>query len=451
MQMSKLRRIAETQTGVQDAYPVIAVPPGFSRHQRQAVVDACEIAGLLPPHLIDDTSAAALYYAFYSCAALPRSSNSESVEKNVLILDMGAGSTSASLAAIEGGIVEIRAASSNLNLGGESFDEAIATHVVAQLQSNNRIDFSLNPRARAIILSLAERARKDLSSAMTTTIDLEAVSRDGRPSSMTVTRDQIDLLCRDLYMEVLSLVNDVVQQAGLQMSQVHEVLLVGGATRTSAIIPALQSCISDDTAIYSIRNLDEAVALGAAIYGILKGHPAGQAMPETLEDMLLMDVVHEPLGVAILQGQGILKGAPTLPADGGSPHECMLEVIVPRNTTFPCRKTSEFSIPEEGEGTAHIQVYQGENKQPTLNAFLGSFELHDIPIAVPGRGRTVTVDFDINADSSVVVSVQDSNRRKRSMVIRVGTLSKGDKEVMKQKARALDGMSGICFGEPFGH
>ncbi|TEB22508.1 heat shock protein 70 [Coprinellus micaceus] len=439
MQLSKLRRLVDVHTGTQNECPVIAVPPGFSRHQRQALIDACDIAGLRTPYLIDDTSAAALYYAFYSSPALPNPNDPASVERLILVLNMGAGITSASIVAIEQGLVETKVASSNLALGGDHFDEAISKSLAAHLKSKHGIDVSDNPRSQARLLILAERARKELSSAMKASIDLEAISQDIRIPPVTITRDYLDGQCPGIYDDLLKLIKSLFQRSAFTRADIQEVLLVGGTTRMPGILSNVQAYFSGDTPICSVRNVDEAVALGAAIYGVLKGHPEGQAMPEKLEDMLLMDIVHDALGVAVLAESVDLKGPSTLPADGGSFHESVFEVVIPRNTTFPCRRRVDFSVRNVGDRTVNVQVYEGDSKQPMANAFLGSFELHNIPTVPAGSDRAeVVVDFDINSDHSVVVSAKDSKNRRRSMAIRVGRLSKIEKETMQQKAERFD-------------
>ncbi|KAJ2928403.1 hypothetical protein H1R20_g8700, partial [Candolleomyces eurysporus] len=437
MQLSKLKSMAEDFIQGKVGKAVVSIPPGSSAIQRQAIKDACEIAGVRDPLLLSETSAAAVYYTFYSHA---HEKLGDSDLKTVLLVDVGASTTSVAVTNIEAGVIEVKAVASDHRLGGDAFDQLFVNYVAKELQTTHKVDLGRRARTMARLAMVCEKAKRALSSAQKAQIDLEGVSENINIASMVITRDTFESICSGLCRAMAELVTAVISQSELNKADIHEVLLVGGATRMPCIIASIQSCfLPHGPSFVTIRNLDEAVAYGCAIQSAVQSG----CSEEPLDNMILLDVLHHSLGVAVIPKYDPLsEDTDYLPADGGSPHESVLKTVIKRNTTIPAKRQETLSTATYDQTTAHIQVYEGDHDDPSRNTFLGSFELHGIPKPpFEDQLAKVEVTFDLSCDGSCVVHAahKEYGYATRSLAIRVGTMSQHAKRAMIERAKMLDG------------
>ena len=368
--LQKMKKTAEDYLGQEVSEAVITVPAYFSDSQRQATKEAGEIAGLKVRRIINEPTAAALAYGL-----------DNEKEQKIMVYDLGGGTFDVSIIEIGDGVIEVLSTAGNNRLGGDDFDQKVTDYILAEFKKQEGVDLSNDKMALQRIREAAEKAKKELSSATTTNINLPFITAtaDGpKHLDMNLTKAKFDELTHDLVEKTAEPVQRALSDAGLQASELSKVLLVGGSTR----IPAVQDKVRQLTGHEPSKSLnpDECVALGASVQG---GKLAGDA---GAGDILLLDVT--PLSLSIETMGGIATR------------------LIERNTTIPTKKSQIFSTAADNQTAVDINVVQGERQFAKDNKSLGQFRLDGIPPARRGVPQ-IEVTFDIDANGIVNVSAKD--------------------------------------------
>ncbi len=394
MILQKLKADAESYLGETVSEAVITVPAYFNDAQRQATKDAGRIAGLDVKRIINEPTAAALAYGL-----------DNEGEQKIMVYDLGGGTFDVSLIEIGDGVIEVLATSGNNHLGGDDFDKKLMDYMIEDFKSKEGIDLSKDTMALQRINVAAEQAKKELSSAGKTTINLPyitATAEGPKHFEMELTRAKFDEITADLVEKTAEPVKNALSDAGVSASELGKVLLVGGSTR----IPAVQEKVKQLTGKEPNKSLnpDECVALGASVQA---GKLAGDA---GAGDVLLLDVT--PLTLSIETMGGIATH------------------MIERNTTIPTKKSQIFSTAADNQSAVDINVVQGEREFAKDNKSLGQFRLDGIPAAKRGVPQ-IEVTFDIDANGIVNVSAKDLGTGKEQHITITGGSNMSDEEIDK--------------------
>ena len=401
MILAKLKKDAESYLGEEVTRAVITVPAYFSDAQRQATKNAGKIAGLSVERIINEPTSAALAYGL-----------DKSVSQKIMVYDLGGGTFDVSVIEIGDGVVEVLATAGNNHLGGDDFDQRIMNYLIGEFKKAEGIDLSKDQTAVQRIKEEAEKAKKELSSATTTNINLPfitATAEGPKHFDMNLTRAKFDELTRDLVEKTQEPVRRALSDAGITASELGQVLLVGGSTR----IPAVQEEVKRLTGKEPSKSLnpDECVALGASIQG---GKLAGDA---GAGDILLLDVT--PLSLSIETMGGVATR------------------LIERNTTIPTKKSQIFSTAADNQTAVDINVVQGERQFAKDNKSLGQFRLDGIPPAPRGVPQ-IEVTFDIDANGIVNVSAKDLGTGKEQHITITAGSNMSDDDIDKAVKEAAE-------------
>ena len=368
MILQKLKADAEAKLGEAVSDAVITVPAYFNDAQRQATKDAGRVAGLNVLRIINEPTAAALAYGL-----------DKEGERTILVFDLGGGTFDVSVLELADGVFEVKSTSGDNHLGGDNFDKAIVDWMVAEFKKDQGIDLSADRLALQRLYEAAEKAKIELSSTQSTSINLPFVTADAsgpKHLDLSLSRAKLNELVHALVERTVGPTRQALKDAGLDASKIDDVILVGGMTRMPSVQDKVKEIVGKEP--HRGVNPDEVVAVGAAIQGgVLRGE---------VKDVLLLDVTPLSLGIETKGG--------------------VMTKLIERNTTIPTRKSEVFSTAEDGQTSVEIHVLQGEREMAGYNKTLGKFQLMNIPGAPRGMPQ-IEVTFDLDANGILSVSAKD--------------------------------------------
>lgn len=398
MILQKIKSDVESYLGETVTQAVITVPAYFTDSQRQATKDAGKIAGLEVKRIINEPTAAALAYGM----------DKDTQQHKIMVFDLGGGTFDVSILEIGDGVFEVLATRGNNRLGGDDFDETLMNYMVSEFKRENGIDLSTDLTAMQRLKDAAEKAKKELSTTMTTNVNLPFITAvNGNPVhlNMDIKRSKFEELTASLVDKTLVPVREALNDASLTASEIDKVLLVGGSTRIPAVQEAVKKLIGKEP--QKDINPDECVAIGAAIQGgVLTGE---------VKDLLLLDVTPLSLGIETMGG--------------------VMTRLIERNTTIPAKKSQIFSTAADGQTAVDIHVLQGEREFAKDNSTLGRFQLTGIPAAPRGVPQ-IEVTFDIDANGIVNVHAKDLGSGNEQKITITASTKLSEDEINKKVKEA---------------
>ena len=398
MILQKIKSDVESYLGETVTQAVITVPAYFTDSQRQATKDAGKIAGLEVKRIINEPTAAALAYGM----------DKDTQQHKIMVFDLGGGTFDVSILEIGDGVFEVLATRGNNRLGGDDFDETLMNYMVSEFKRENGIDLSTDLTAMQRLKDAAEKAKKELSTTMTTNVNLPFITAvNGNPVhlNMDIKRSKFEELTASLVDKTLVPVREALNDASLTASEIDKVLLVGGSTRIPAVQEAVKKLIGKEP--QKDINPDECVAIGAAIQGgVLTGE---------VKDLLLLDVTPLSLGIETMGG--------------------VMTRLIERNTTIPAKKSQIFSTAADGQTAVDIHVLQGEREFAKDNTTLGRFQLTGIPAAPRGVPQ-IEVTFDIDANGIVNVHAKDLGSGNEQKITITASTKLSEDEINKKVKEA---------------
>ena len=398
--LQKMKKTAEDYLGHEVTDAVITVPAYFDDDQRKATMEAGQIAGLNVKRIINEPTAAALAYGI----------DKANKDMNIVVYDIGGGTSDVSILSFGGGVFEVISTNGDSHLGGEDFDQVIVNWLLGEFKDQEGVDISGDAMAMQRLKEAAEKAKIELSTAMSTDISLPYLAPvNGVPKhlNVTLTRAKFEQLSQGLYNRLVDLCKKALELSKMQKSEIDEVILVGGSTRIPKVVEAAKSVFDKDPS--KAVNPDEAVSIGACIQGAVLGGEGG------VGDIVLLDVTPLNLGIETLGG--------------------VMTTLIDANTTIPCEKEEVFSTAADNQTEVTINLLQGNRPMASQNKSIGRFNLTGILPAKRGIPQ-IAVKININANGIIEVSAKDKGTGKAQSIRVEGSSSLSKEEIERMKAEA---------------